>query len=708
MRRLPIPVFMALICLAVADAYAGVEECEETDLGTPVTLSEVRSGSLLYRTTQPGVFLPAPRLATEVAMQVTGLVARVQVGQRFHNPTGEWLEGVYVFPLPETAAVDTLRMVVGERVIEGEIRERREAKRVYEQAKREGRKASLVEQERPNVFTTSVANIGPGEQIEVVIEYQQDLRYDHGIFSLRFPMVVAPRYVPGTPRSPHGTGGGPGDETEDEIGRQAVEDFSSHGWAANTDQVPDASRITPPVAAPGGEAVSPVALMVELDAGLELGRVESPSHPLLVEELGGGRYRAALAAGAASANRDFVLEWEPRQGEAPQAALFTEQHDGATYHLLMMLPPHGGAAEGTRLPRETIFVIDTSGSMSGESIRQARQALLLALGRLRPGDRFNVVRFSSTAERLFASSVPADPPRLEQAKRWVDGLRARGGTEMLSALGLALGGPAAAGFVRQVVFVTDGSVGNEEELFGYLHGHLGESRLFTVGIGSAPNGHFMRRAAELGRGTFTYIGSVEEVARRMGELFAKLESPVLTDVEVFWDDPAAETWPERVGDLYLGEPIVVAARLPHGGGAVRLSGWRDGAPWETTLRMGGGAPGSGLDKLWARKKIAALSGSVAAGADAGEVRRQVVELALAHHLVSKHTSLVAVDPIVTAPPGTRPASRPLPVALPEGWNAAHATGRLPSGATPARLAMLLGLLALAAAALLLRASGARP
>ncbi|MEE8522651.1 MAG: marine proteobacterial sortase target protein [Thermoanaerobaculia bacterium] len=674
-----------ILCLLLAFTLPTIASSQsvDDDLGEPISLHQVQGGSLLYRTAQPGVFLPAPSLETDVVIRVTGLIARTQVRQRFHNPTDDWLEGVYAFPLPSTAAVDRLVMVIGDRTVEGEIRERGEAKKVYEEAKRQGKKASLVEQERPNLFTTSVANIGPHEDIDIVIEYQQDLALDQGRFSLRFPMVVAPRYVPGS----CGEDGG----YTPANGLPAM--FSGYGWALATDQV----------VAAGGQ--NPVYLQVDLDAGLPLARIESPSHALDVEKKGTGKgngYLIELQDLVVPADRDFVLEWEPEPGSAPRAALFSEQHGGDSYLLLMVVPPHGDEAGQARVARETIFVIDTSGSMDGASIRQARQALLIALDRLRPGDHFNVIRFANAAEQLFPDSVPADELHLERAARYVESLSSGGGTEMLSALRLALGGQDVDRGVRQVIFVTDGSVGNEDALFAYIHQHLGQSRLFTVGIGSAPNSHFMRNAARFGRGTFTYIGQVGEVAERMGELFAKLESPVLHGIEILWDDVTAETWPAPVPDLYLGEPVMVVAKLSAAAGEVTVSGWRGTVPWETRFDAGAGARESGIHKLWARKKIAALMDGTATGVDAGEIRRQVIELALEHHLVSKYTSLVAVDRFPTAPAGETPKTRPLPVNLPAGWSGGHVSGQLPSGATPARLHLLVGLLALGTAAWLAR------
>lgn len=661
-------------------------------LGPPVRLQDVQGGSLLLATEADGVYLPAPGLETRVTVRVAGLIARTELRQRFHNPTSAWVEGVYVFPLPEGAAVDGLHMVIGDRVIEGQIRERQEAAEVYRQAAREGRRASLVEQERPNLFTTSVANLGPDEEMEVVLQYQEELRYDSGRFALRLPLVAAPRYCP---------------------------DPSTGPVVA---PVPDVARLSAPVVAPASPddpPLNPVTVTVELDAGFPVDRLGSSSHVLDVvrrparEAARGLRhpvYEITLADAPVAADRDFVLEWAPEVGREPGAALFTEEVAGDTYALLMVLPPQVRRTPAEAPPREAIFVIDTSGSMHGESLTQARAALTFALGRLRPQDHFNVVQFDSTARRLFDRSLPAGDQALREANEFVDGLQADGGTNMLPALRLAFDGPALPGAVRQVVFITDGAVGNEAELLDSIRRHAGESRLFTVGIGSAPNGHFMRRAAEEGRGTFTYVGRVEDVGPMMEELFTKLESPVLTGIELSWSGGFGgdvETWPERPPDLYVGEPVVVAARLPagaaSGGGELEVSGLLDGREWRVRRSLASGEQRPGVARLWARRKIAALTSPGAAGLPADQVRSAVIEVALAHHLVSQYTSLVAVD-LTPARPSDEPIqSRRLPVSLPAGWSAEHALGTLPQTGTASRLLLRIGLalllLAGAAAAL---------
>ncbi len=475
----------------------------------------------------------------------------------------------------------------------------------------------------------------------------------------------------------------------------------------NTDRVKDAPRITPPVADPAAGFTNSVHLKINLDPGFPLRRVASGTHALRTEAGQGNQTLVTLADRTVSADRDFELTWEPDPGHEPTAAVFTQNLGGELYALLLVIPPDAVTDAGTRLPRETVFVIDTSGSMHGTSIDGAKAALALALSRLGPEDRFNMIEFNSVTRRLFAESRRALPAAVDDARRWVGRLRAEGGTEMLPALAAALESSGDQDAVRQVLFMTDGAVGNEEELFAFIQAHLGKSRLFTVGLGSAPNSHFMTRAALFGRGTFTYVASPADVQPKMTALFRKLEAPVLTNVEVRWDDASAEAWPSKVPDLYAGEPLVVSARLSRSSSGVAVTGERGGQPWSHRLVLAASRDDSGVARLWARSKIASLMDSATAGADAANVRRAVVEVALAHHLVSSFTSLVAVDVTPTIGRGTACESRPLPVQLPDGWSAEHVFGEMPSTATPGPLLLLLGLALLAGSFLLRTAGGLR-
>ena len=638
----------------------------------------VTEGTLLWRSAQQETAVPAPLLATDVQLRATGMVVRAVVRQQFTNPSADWAEGVYVFPLPEDAAVDHLKMTVGDRVIEGVIQERAAAKAAYTQARREGKRAGLVEQERPNVFTTSVANIPPGAAIGIEIQYQQSVRYDGGRFALRFPMVVGPRYVPGTP----------------------VPGSSGLGWSPDTDAVPDASRITPPVEHPARGAINPVSLRVELDPGVPLAGLQSPSHAIHTRALSAGRYEIELQQGSVPADRDFQLVWTPSAGAAPAAALLTEPKGDEVFALLMVMPPAQTAVDNDRLPREVVFVLDHSGSMAGASIEQARAALVLALARLRPTDHFNVIRFNHRTDSLFAGARPADRANLDAARRYVDAIRADGGTEMLGALERSLEGSEQSGRLRQVIFLTDGAVGNEARLFQAIRERLGDSRLFTIGIGSAPNSHFMREAARLGRGTFTYIGNPTEVKDKMTGLFRKLESPALADVRLELPGaPDAEILPAPIPDLYVGEPIVAAIRTRLLPAEAVVRGRFGSTPWQTQVPLRQAAPGAGLPAHWARARIAALLDQRRAGAPDDDVRHAVLDVALRHHLVSPYTSLVAVD-VTPARPGDAPlTTHAMKTNLPHGWEYEAVFG-VGQGATPGPLHLAIGLAALLLAAAL--------
>lgn len=634
----------ALFIAILSFAPAGAQQTPRL-----IKLGEATGGTLLLPANEDGLYAQAPLVAGDVEITVSGPLARTRVTQRFENPTDGWIEAVYVFPLPDEAAVDTLKMQIGERFIEGVIEERKKAKEIYEAAKREGKKASLLEQERPNIFTNSVANIGPGETVVIQIEYQENVKFEDGKFSLRFPMVVAPRFNP--PALVHNVS------------------FDGGGWGA-VDPVPDRGRIEPPALHPGAGPVNPMSLSVDIDAGFSIGEITSRYHEIAVDRRGGDRARLTLAEETTPADRDFELVWTPKPGTAPSAALFKEVVEGEPYYLLMMTPPAGDRDNIKPAAREATFVIDVSGSMAGESIRQAKQSLVTALQRLKPDDTFNVIQFNGRYSMLFSRPQPADPETVGRAIHHVRSLRANGGTMMLPALEAALaGGGTAEGRLRQVIFLTDGAIGNEQQLFETIAQRRGDARIFTVGIGSAPNSFFMSRAAELGRGAFTHIGDVSEVAERMGALFEKLESPAVTNITVTWPEGAAsEIWPSPIPDLYHGETLVVAARAGVDAGKLKIAADSAGGPWKTEIPLKKAASRPGVSKLWGRKKIASLELDRARrSADREALDQAILKTALTHGLVSRLTSLVAVDVTPSRPDGETLVRADAPLNLPKGW-----------------------------------------
>ncbi|MFT4807638.1 MAG: Ca-activated chloride channel family protein [Paraglaciecola sp.] len=629
--------------------------------------------------------LLSPVLKTKVDIKVTGIVARTKLTQTFKNIGENWVNALYVFPLPESAAVDHLLMTVGERKIEGKIREKSEAKQIYLQAKAQGKKASLVSQQRPTMFSNSIANIGPGETIEVTIEYQQKLHLDQQQYSLRFPMTITPRYLPSY--------------TSEETSLQPA--FSqSNNNQPNTD----------------------IELRLNLHAGFKVQDIKSEFHPITVKQLSDGSHYIQISKGNV-ANQDFVLNWRPELLDAPQSAHFSQQVNGDEYGLVMLLPPVKIEQVTQTQSREVIFVLDTSGSMEGDSIKQAKKALLLAIDQLKAIDNFNVIEFNSYAQNLWKFPKLADSNNKEDAKHFVNSVSANGGTEMESALKLAFSQPKmnASTILRQIVFITDGSVGNEESLMQLISNKLENSRLFTVGIGSAPNSYFMSEAAKMGRGTFTYIGSVDQVQEKMLALLTKLQHPAITDIELQLNastlpsNRQLEFYPNVISDLYKGEPLVLSYRLtgaimrsdPSSSGSgsndlsmVNISAHYQGKPWGNELELNAQTRQSGLNVLWAREKIGQLTRDKrrasmrtnSSVAEQDEYKSQMTKTALAHHIISQYTSLVAVDVTPTRPAEAQSKSRKVANSLPKGTSnqLVQSQGSLPQTATSASLKIIIG------------------
>ncbi|WP_439710746.1 marine proteobacterial sortase target protein [Brucella anthropi] len=616
-----------------------------------VTPNEVQSGSLLLETNEAGRYVEAPRLATDVDLDVSGPTVRARLTQAFENPTDGFVEALYVFPLPEESAVYSLKMVIGDRVIVADIKEKQTAREIYEQAKSEGKKATLIEQQRPNVFTNAVANIGPHEKVVIQIEYQQAVRLSDERFSLRVPLVVAPRYNP--------------DNAYPVV--QEVE--MKNGWGKSSDTgKPDTynAPLVTPLAPPAALRTNPVSISVKLKAGFPLGKVESLFHKVRIDTTNDATREITLD-GMAAADRDFVLEWSAVASDAPQVGLFREHIGKDDYVLAYVTPP--ALASPKKVQREVIFVIDNSGSMGGTSIEQAKASLDYALSQLQPGDRFNVIRFDDTLTKFFEDSVDANQENITSARRFVTSLEAQGGTEMLPALHAALDDSNQGNGLRQIVFLTDGEISNEQQLLDAVAERRGRSRIFMVGIGSAPNSYLMNRAAELGRGTFTHIGSAAEVNERMRALFDKLEKPAVTDLKTSFSEKNVSMTPSLLPDLYRGEPLVIAARMGKAIGNLAIEGQIDGRPWTVNLPLDQAINAEGISKLWARRKIDDAEVELTLGKisqDAADAR--ILHLALEHHLVSRLTSLVAVDKTPSRPANAPLTRADIPLQLPAGWD----------------------------------------
>jgi Ca-activated chloride channel family protein len=596
--------------------------------------------------------VPVPLKHTDVRASIAGYVATVEVTQQFHNPYDGKIEAVYVFPLPHNAAVNEFLMTVGDRKIRGIIRERQEAERIYAEAKRQGYVASLLTQERPNVFTQSVANIEPGKRIDINVKYFHTLTYSDGWYEFAFPMVVGPRFNP--PGSTDGIGaagrGAPGDS------KQSVEVQYLR---------------------PNERGGHDVALAVQLDAGVPVEAIESRTHRVAVTKQSPRRAEVVLVNADRIPNRDFVLRWKVA-GEGVKSGLIVhrdggEGQAGGGYFALMLIPPEN-LKTLPRSPLEMVFTIDVSGSMQGQPIEQAKSAVRYALTHMRPDDTFQIVRFAGNAEAFAPRPLAATPANVRRALQYLDTTGAGGGTMMLEGIRRSLEFPADESRPRCVAFLTDGFIGNDAEVLGALRRVLGNSRVFSFGVGTAVNRYLLDHMARLGNGAVAYIGLRDrgEGADAMAAYFERISHPALTNLAIDWGGAeVGEVFPRRVPDLFVGRPVILTGRFTGAApAAVRVSGRVRGEEQAVDVAVNAGGAGEttpaakALSLVWARMKIGDLADR-STFEPVGDLPRQIRQVALDYGLMSAYTAFVAVDSL-TRTQGDHGTTVAMPVPVPEG------------------------------------------
>jgi Ca-activated chloride channel family protein len=577
-----------------------------------------------------------PLVHTRVVAQVSGNVARVEVTQYYRNPSPGRLEAIYAFPLPPNAAVTDMLFRVGDRVVVSEVKRKEDARRTYAEARAQGRAAALTEQERPNLFTQSVANVPPGDMVAVVLRYVHEVPYDDGRYLFHFPTTVGPRYVPGTP-----TGG-----------------RSGSGWAPDTDRVPDASRVTPPVLAEGQHPAD-VDILVRLVPAVAFDDVVAKSHRVVTGVDASGARLVALAEDDRVPNKDLVLSWKPA-GAAPGAHALVQREKGEEFLLLFLQPP---AEVGPALvrPKELVFLVDKSGSMMGQPIERAKALVARALGAMGSDDTFQIIAFDGAAQAMTAAPVAATVENVARAKAWLSRLSGGGGTEMLTGIRAALEAPPDPRRLRMVVFCTDGFIGNEREIIEAVAALRGSARVFGFGVGTSVNRYLVEGVGRAGRGSSEVVDLKEPPDEAVTRLFRRLDRPVLTDLEVAFEGAeVSDLLPARLPDLLAGQPLVVAGRVRGGApkgvllrGRIGERAYEARAPIFLSPTGGeGGVRGLPRDDsppeqpvagtLWARRRIDDLLAPRPGGAPPPDAVEEVVAHALRFKLVTPYTSFVAV------------------------------------------------------------------
>jgi Ca-activated chloride channel homolog len=596
-----------------------------------------------------------PLKHTGIKTEISGFVARTEVTQEFENVLPDAVEAIYVFPLPHDSAVDGMTMTVGEREIRAVIKEREEARKIYEQARAAGHTAALLDQERPNIFTQSVTNIPPGGTVTIKLSVIELLKYEAGAYEFAFPLVVGPRYIPGAATAPR-----------------------DRGTMPNTDQVPDASRISPPVAGVhtgAAHAGHDVSMEVSLAAGVPVGDVESTSHKIFADRTGADSYRIKLADENVLPDKDFILKYKVAGARIHDAVL--AHSDKAGGYFTLILQPPDKVREEALVPRQLIFVLDTSGSMWGFPIEMAKKTIARALDNLRKDETFNLITFSGATRILFPEPVPATAENVAKAKQVLAGAYGSGGTEMMKAIRTALGDdagadkPMEADPIRVVCFMTDGYVGNDAEIVAEVRKHS-DARVFSFGIGTAVNRFLLAKMAEEGHGDVEFVTAPGEAEAAADRFYERVHSPVLTNISIDWHGlPVTDVYPREVRDLFSAKPIIITGRYTGNPiGKITIQGYQGSGDFSRTIPVDFAAAGpanAALEKIWARHKVEDLMSRDWSGIQSGDSKYKaaIVEVGLEHSLATQFTSFVAVEEKTVVQDG-KPVRIEVPVELPAG------------------------------------------
>ncbi|MGL6140535.1 MAG: VIT domain-containing protein [Planktothrix sp.] len=606
----------------------------------PQTIKDQPGGLYIQTLDQEPIALPLKH--TNVNAKIAGNLSRVEVTQSFENPFSTTLEAVYIFPLPDEAAVDEMLIKIGDRILKGNIKKREEAQQIYERARQQGRTAGLLEQERDNIFTQSLANIQPGEQIDVIISYSDSLKFTGGNYEFVFPMVVGPRYIPGTPIAPPNR---------------------------DTDLVPDASRLNPPILPEGMRSGHDINITIELDAGVPIRGIDSPSHQLQIDH-NGQNVQITLEPGDTIPNKDLILRYQVA-GKQTQTTVLTQSDERGGHFAIYLIPAIEYGTDQI-IPKDVVFLIDTSGSQHGMPLMQCQELMRQFIQGLNPADTFSIIDFANTARQLSPMPLVNTPQHRAQALQYINQLNADGGTELLRGIRAVLNFPVAdVGRLRTVVLLTDGYIGNENQILAEVQQHLKPgNRLHSFGVGSSVNRFLINRIAELGRGISRIIRHDEPVEPVAEKFFSQINNPVLTNIQVSWrgegENPVI--YPTIVPDLFAEQPLVLFGKKPDGNsGVLQIQGSvAGGTVYQQDFNLNfesGGNPA--VAQLWGRSRIKALMNQMVQG-DTKTGVEAVTDTALTYQLLSQYTAFVAVSDEVRVNPRQASVSVQVPVEMPEG------------------------------------------
>ncbi|MBN1232500.1 MAG: VWA domain-containing protein [Candidatus Coatesbacteria bacterium] len=621
----------------------------------------ITEGSLIT-TDQSGKTYNLPLKHTSVKGRISGFISEVNVTQQFENPYDKTIEAVYVFPLPHTAAVNQMTMKIGDRIIKGVIKKREEAKQIYENAKRQGKTTSLLEQERANIFTQSVANIHPGDKIEIIITYFYALPYEDGNYTFEFPMVVGPRYIPaGQPDMIT--------SSDPKYIPTTSESQKGHGWGKDNNRVPDASRITPQYLKPSERSSHDIDVEIELDAGMPVEGFKSINHKIQKEEQTDGKMRVILANDDKIPNKDFIIKYSTAGDKLKTACL--SAFDGKEGYFMLIVQPKKDYKSSEYIPRDLIFLVDASGSMSGSPIEQSKAVMRSSISKMHPKDRFQIIVFANEPVSMSKGLLENTKYNREKALEYINSIHGSGGTEMLKGVQAALSVQKHPRRRAFIFLLTDGYIGNESEIISATKSNISDARMFVLGVGSSVNKAFLDDVSEAGKGKTEYISLNEKPEEAAEKFYKSIGNPVLMDIQVdFRNRIVFDKYPSIIPDLFKDQPIVLFGRYTKPGETnIRIKGRIGASPYsqELDVVLNDSNTHPSISSIWARNAIQYKDRMMQKNiGDRNKLTSEITDLALKYRLMSAFTSFVAVEEQIRRDTNGEIITVPIPVPMPDG------------------------------------------
>jgi len=627
-----------------------LDDAIETNKKQFVKIEEIKAGTLVRRISGTNDYELIPQLDTDISIDIQGMVSSTIMEQKFINNSDKPIEAMYVFPLNHHAAIHDMYFIIDNRIVRSQIEEKKEAKKQYNQAKKEGKRTSLLKQERPNIFTQSIANIMPNDTIMVRIKYVEELTYENQEFELRLPLAITPRYTMGN--------------TEPGV------NIKTGNLKKISTSVEDSKNIQPSFIPPTMPSSRGVSINIDLDAGLLI-KNATASHKIIKEKISDKKMKIRLSNDQIIADQDFIFKYKVAEKNEPQITTFFSEKDGEDYYMIMAIPPDPKKNK-SYIPKEMTFVLDVSGSMNGNNIKYAKMSVLEALDKLDTRDYFNIIAFDDNSYHFKYNPILATEENILEGMNFIDELKGGGGTQALPALAWALDEQHNPDFMKMIVFISDGALGYENEVFKLLDSSLKDSRIFSINIGYSPNSFLLEKIAKMSRGSNIYIRYPNDIINEIGTLIDKINSPIVSDIKIKLDNNA-DLYPNPINDLYHNEPILVFGKSDDLKNKITIEGKTSRGEYKETFRIKKRKlkEHTSIPVLWARKKIESLMDDYRlqyskTSQKKDDLKKQIIQISKKYNVLSKFTSFIAIEDIISNNTGEL-LSGDVPIELPKNW-----------------------------------------